>query len=295
MQQIEMADYVNERPRREQKRRGDTTQTERRLCHLLFLGFGVLFIIQAILNISLRLTLYSSKDSAYSNCNATDVSGQNQVKEEENDCERKKPGEYNRCQDRINALTRDNSRLENRITDLTNMINNLREERDRLKLRDSSGAKTPDLEAIIKSLTEERKDLKRKLSTFATNSQLVWVYFNHRFYYISSIAKSWPESREDCQQRGADLIIINSKEEQEFGSQFKRDTWIGLTDRETEGVWKWVDGTALGTSYWYPGEPNSYNGTEDCGEIWNSEKNNNWNDVQCNMQRYWICEKVGPP
>ncbi|XP_074486703.1 CD209 antigen-like protein C [Sebastes fasciatus] len=216
MQQIEMADYVNERPRREQKRRGDTTQTERRLCHLLFLGFGVLFIIQAILNISLRLTY-------------------------------------------------------------------------------SSGAKTPDLEAIIKSLTEEREDLKRKLSSCATNSQLGWMYFNHSFYYFSYNFKSWQESREDCQQRGADLIIINSKEEQDFGSQFKRDTWIGLTDSETQGTWKWVDGTALGTSYWYPGEPNNHNGTEDCGEIWNSEKNNNWNDVQCKKQNYWICEKVGPP
>ncbi|XP_074486708.1 C-type lectin domain family 4 member E-like isoform X1 [Sebastes fasciatus] len=160
----------------------------------------------------------------------------------------------------------------------------------------SSSAKTPDFEVIIQNLTEEGEDLKRKLSFFANNSQLGWVYFSHSLYYFSSTVKSWQESREDCQQRGADLMIINSKEEQDFGRQFKRDTWIGLTDRETEGIWKWVDGTALGTSYWRTGEPNSFEGRdEDCGEIRDFEEERNWNDVPCKKQSYWICEKVGPP
>ncbi|XP_039669665.1 CD209 antigen-like protein C [Perca fluviatilis] len=150
-----------------------------------------------------------------------------------------------------------------------------------------------DFEAIIKNLTEEGENWKRKLSTFNHYSQHGWVYFNHSFYYISSIGKSWQEGRDDCQQRGTDLIIINNKEEQDFARQFKRRTWIGLTDRETEGIWTWVDGTALNTSFWHTGEPNSYQSQEeDCGEIRMYDVENSWNDMPCKMKNYWICEKV---
>ncbi|XP_054459938.1 C-type lectin domain family 4 member F-like [Anoplopoma fimbria] len=100
---------------------------------------------------------------------------------------------------------------------------------------------------IIKNLTEEGEDLKRKLSILDHYLQQGWVYSNNSFYYISSNQKSWQESRDDCRQRGADLIIINSKGEQDFARGFKRRAWIGLTDRETEGKWKWVDGTDLKT------------------------------------------------
>lgn len=100
-----------------------------------------------------------------------------------------------------------------------------------------------------------------------------WKYFAGSLYYISSTEKSWQESRNDCLQKGADLVIINNHEEQvcvlntipklliclhtdhylcfsankEFTRRWKKLAWIGLTDAETEGKWTWVDGTLLGT------------------------------------------------
>uniref|UniRef100_A0A3Q4GCS0 C-type lectin domain-containing protein n=1 Tax=Neolamprologus brichardi TaxID=32507 RepID=A0A3Q4GCS0_NEOBR len=64
-------------------------------------------------------------------------------------------------------------------------------------------------------------------------------------YYVSSTKNTWNDSREDCLRRGADLVIINSREEQNFIREFKKRTWIGLTDAEKEQTWKWVDGTTL--------------------------------------------------
>uniref|UniRef100_A0A3P9IYQ4 C-type lectin domain-containing protein n=1 Tax=Oryzias latipes TaxID=8090 RepID=A0A3P9IYQ4_ORYLA len=119
-----------------------------------------------------------------------------------------------------------------------------------------------------------------------------WVYFGSSLYFISSTKLPWLQSRDDCQQRGADLVIINSKEEQNFMGKFHRLTWIGLIYQEETMNWKWVDGTSLTESYWGQGEPNGYmNRNESCVEIRFFEQENSWNDIPCYEQNFWICEK----
>uniref|UniRef100_A0A8C5GUM2 C-type lectin domain-containing protein n=1 Tax=Gouania willdenowi TaxID=441366 RepID=A0A8C5GUM2_GOUWI len=119
---------------------------------------------------------------------------------------------------------------------------------------------------------------------------LGWVQICSSFYYISTEMKSWQESRNDCLYREADLMIIDNQAEQRFVKALFREVWIGLTDAENEGVWKWVDGTLLKeTSFWCPGEPNNYK-NEDCVEV-NFNHIGFWNDNDCNQNRTWICEK----
>uniref|UniRef100_A0A3B3UV56 C-type lectin domain-containing protein n=1 Tax=Poecilia latipinna TaxID=48699 RepID=A0A3B3UV56_9TELE len=119
-----------------------------------------------------------------------------------------------------------------------------------------------------------------------------WVYFSGSFYYVSTTKKSWHSSQYDCRWRGADLVIISSREEEEFTRMFQKRAWIGLTDRIREGSFKWVDGTALTRSCWRFGEPNQFKGrNEDCVEIQNFDSERSWNDAQCANENYWICEK----
>uniref|UniRef100_A0A3Q3X743 C-type lectin domain-containing protein n=1 Tax=Mola mola TaxID=94237 RepID=A0A3Q3X743_MOLML len=119
-----------------------------------------------------------------------------------------------------------------------------------------------------------------------------WMYFPTTLYYVSSSKNSWFAGRKDCQQRGADLVIINSKEEQNFTGQFHTNTWIGLSMSQNEKTWKWVDGTPLIHSYWKPGEPNNYNGiNEDCVELQSRSLKKHWNDLFCGHSLFWICEK----
>ncbi|KAL6466952.1 hypothetical protein MHYP_G00247560 [Metynnis hypsauchen] len=107
-------------------------------------------------------------------------------------------------------------------------------------------------------------------------------------YFISTGQKIWSQSRQDCRKKGADLVIINSREEQDFTNILKRGqrAWIGLTDSEMEGVWKWVDGSALTTGFWRNAEPNGAAGDEDCVVTVN-----NWADFPCDPMFVGICEK----
>ncbi|XP_060744625.1 CD209 antigen-like protein 2 [Tachysurus vachellii] len=118
--------------------------------------------------------------------------------------------------------------------------------------------------------------------------------FSSSFYVISNEKKSWEESRKDCKAKGADLVIINSKEEQEFIVKHldTRETWIGLSDTVKEGEWKWVDDTPLNTGSWAQGEPNN-SGDEDCAVIYTyaSHLTATWNDQKCSAKFPWICEK----
>ncbi|XP_072240060.1 CD209 antigen-like protein A [Leuresthes tenuis] len=141
------------------------------------------------------------------------------------------------------------------------------------------------------SLTKERDELKTRVNDFAQYAQDEWSYSRGSFYYLSTIQKTWQNSRYDCWQRGADLMIVNSKEEEVFTRKPQKVLWIGLSER-SRGLWKWVDGTPLTKSYWYPGEPNNYKGrVEDCAEVKHYSYEYSWNDAACTNENFFICEK----
>ncbi|KAG9259776.1 CD209 antigen-like protein C [Astyanax mexicanus] len=143
-------------------------------------------------------------------------------------------------------------------------LNNLTGERNQLQASYTRMTADRDqLQTNYTNMTAERDQNKRRLSTMG----------------------GWTESRNDCRQRGADLVIISSKEEQLNNNNNK--VWIGLN--KTEGVWKWVDGSELITGFWYPGEPDSRK-DEKCVVIgyWNGK---NWAQYSCKTPHIWVCER----
>uniref|UniRef100_A0A8C2EDU2 C-type lectin domain-containing protein n=1 Tax=Cyprinus carpio TaxID=7962 RepID=A0A8C2EDU2_CYPCA len=128
-------------------------------------------------------------------------------------------------QTKINGLTEDKDQLLTNITSLT-------EERNELIINN-------------RNLLNERQQLINQLQLLCKEDE--WIYYKSSFYYMSNERKSWTESRQDCLKKGADLIIINSSEEQDFvkSNTVKREFWIGVTDSDVEDSWKWVDGSTL--------------------------------------------------
>ncbi|XP_041807283.1 C-type lectin domain family 4 member E-like [Chelmon rostratus] len=127
-----------------------------------------------------------------------------------------------------------------------------------------------------------------------------WRRFMCSCYLLSSESGSWTRGGQDCTNRGAHLVIIDSTEEQMFLSNFTEAetwSWIGLIDKDTEGTWMWVDGSPLTLRYWEAEQPDNGGGhakwgEEDCAHIRTGKKTaENWNDRSCDASLRWICEK----
>ncbi|KAI5616547.1 C-type lectin domain family 4 member M-like isoform X2, partial [Silurus asotus] len=128
-----------------------------------------------------------------------------------------------------------------------------------------------------------------------------WVRFGFSIYRMFTEHKNWTQSRDDCATKNANLVIITSRDEQEFIEKFRKSNaaWIGLSKKKPEGLWKWVDGTPLKTTFWWTQEPNNFTGNENCVETGYRPNDgrpvaddlNTWNDNTCSAEIFYICEK----
>ncbi len=113
--------------------------------------------------------------------------------------------------------------------------------------------------------------------------------YNGHDYYHSNYATSWLQAKAACEQVGADLVVINSQEENDQVSNWlnTQSAWIGLSDHVLEGSFEWVNGDPITYTNWYPGQPNNYNNNQDYVEIMNSGE---WNDQYNYYSLYFIME-----
>ncbi|XP_067371567.1 CD209 antigen-like protein C [Channa argus] len=200
----------------------------------------------------------------------------------------------------LSSLTEERRRLTARINFLTAErgqqdveISSLTEEKDQLDAQISNVTKEKD--QLKSRLIEMTKDRDRLESLTRKTCPAGWTMFSRSFYFLSTESGSWTKAREDCQNKGADLVIVTSAEEQEFLSGFTNQTaWIGLTDIAEEGTWKWVDGSLQTFRYWDVKQPDNLlkysTDGEDCAEI-KVQTGHKWNDVPCGHSLKWICEK----
>ncbi|XP_076027251.1 uncharacterized protein LOC143016684 [Genypterus blacodes] len=150
------------------------------------------------------------------------------------------------------------------------------------------------LQTSYNNLTRERDQLQTLINNLSQIKVLGcpsgWEKFQSSCYYVSKSQKNWKESRQECLLSGANLVIINSRGEQAFLMDLQDRFWIGLSDLDNKGQWRWVDGTGLTDGIWAKGEPNDEHGGEDCVELLGGF--NAWNDAPCSAMNHSVCEKL---
>ncbi|XP_039455853.1 CD209 antigen-like protein E isoform X2 [Oreochromis aureus] len=184
--------------------------------------------------------------------------------------------EYLSVSNKLFSITEERDLLNANVSAVRNQLSFMTEERDLLKA----------------NLTETTKELER-LQSFVKEKTCPagWSEFSSSCYLLSERSDSWHSARKHCTDQGADLVVIDSPEEQNFIASFtQRKTWIGLSDIEQEGTWKWVDGTPLTLQYWASHQPDNKSPAENCGHI--RYQGTSWNDQSCEDSFQWVCEKV---
>jgi hypothetical protein len=100
--------------------------------------------------------------------------------------------------------------------------------------------------------------------TFA-DSAMVTNRANGHTYKRFDTPSSWAQARTACAAKGAHLATITSQQENDFlVSQLLQTSraWIGGTDEQSEGAWKWVTGEPWSFQNWLPNQPDNCTG---CG------------------------------
>ena len=115
------------------------------------------------------------------------------------------------------------------------------------------------------------------------------VEFNGHYYQVYDNSMTWTEAKEYCEKLGGHLVTITSIEENNYIKDLvvsngkKNAYWLGASDSETEGVWKWVTGEPFEFSDWGTDEPNQ-DGEENYLELLVNAINYSlkWNDSNLN-------------
>jgi hypothetical protein len=119
------------------------------------------------------------------------------------------------------------------------------------------------------------------------------------YIICSNAGLDWEEAQAYCVSQGAALVKIDNADENNEVAQLVNEegsTWIGANDRDTEGDFRWTDGSQVTgeNAHWQDGQPNDADG-EDCAVLHSSA---DWNDVDCALhgfsddhQMTFVCEK----
>ncbi|KAJ8940567.1 hypothetical protein NQ318_012966 [Aromia moschata] len=134
------------------------------------------------------------------------------------------------------------------------------------------------------------------------NNRRNYLSFNDKTYFFGTIFKAnYFSALQFCRQQGMHLVSITSHDENERIGHFIKDIgaqdkqfWTSGTNFIEEYQFVWMStGNYLVYTNWDVGQPslkNSAGVTENCIDVGFHEAGFTWNDADCGLKLYFICE-----
>jgi len=169
----------------------------------------------------------------------------------------------------------------------------------------SANISTPEAEAAAAS---DQRNLMQNRMSGCSGDECVeaceegWEKNGDHCYFLSTEKKNWFAAETFCRNESGHLASVHSDATSDIVWGMMNRTsldviWIGGSDTEEEGVWKWADCTPWNFTVWWTGEPNNQ-GDEDCLEVYvfddqhqHKDANKKWNDDKCSKEEGFVCSK----
>ncbi|XP_061771554.1 oxidized low-density lipoprotein receptor 1-like isoform X1 [Nerophis ophidion] len=187
-------------------------------------------------------------------------------------------------------LTDENQQLFAQVSQLRGRVKELARERDSLNWT---------MGVILKyDSFPVKKHCSEKVLTLCEPCMQGWLWFRSKCYLFLDTPyyqgwKTWKGSVEACREMDADLVGIDSQEEQEFvtnHTKFYNDNrhgyWMGLRKDDNTDQWMWHHGGNLTVTFWRT----QYYSRTNCALILPSDSLANWSKESCEMKNRYVCQ-----
>ncbi|XP_030267392.1 CD209 antigen-like protein E [Sparus aurata] len=187
------------------------------------------------------------------------------------------------------SVTLEKDQLQNRYDKLSNNYTQLQE---------TASVNNNQLQSSYETLSKNHSKLQDELQKLKDKIEGMrcpdgWTRFGCSCYFRPNEKRTWDESRTDCWSKGADLVVINNKDENKFVIELNNmngEFWIGLKTEWSTGSryeWKWVDGSPLTETFWAARQPAATQGWYTAY----SNQQGQWRQSDYGNTKYYICEK----
>ena len=106
---------------------------------------------------------------------------------------------------------------------------------------------------------------------------------------------TWPDAEDYCKKKSGHLASVTSNAINDYVVEGRNKRginrlWIGGSDSEAEGTWRWADCSPWEFSLWKRGEPNGKWGAQNCLNYYDLDISR-WDDQECKNPERFLCSQ----